>query len=320
MGFLDGVYAAAKRRQATIILAEAEDPRVLDAAAIIEKKCLARLILLGDEKKVRQALKRRKLKLKAGILSYANHPKAEHLAREMVMLRRHKGLILDEAKTALTKDTKTFAAMLVQQGYADGYVAGSLCPTADTIRPALQLIGAANGFASSYFVMLHRKQPLFFADCAFNVEPTAEQLARIAVDTAKSAEHYGVNPKVAFLSFSTRGSGRGASADKMRQALALAQKLAPSVPMDGELQFDAAFVPDVAKRKAKGSDVAGKANVFIFPDLDSGNIAYKIAERMGGCQAIGPVVQGLKKPVNDLSRGCSVKDIVDVVAITASHA
>lgn len=320
MGVMDRLYSQAKRRQATIILPEPEDPRVLDAAAIIERKGYANLILIGEEKRVRQLLAKKRLKLKAQILDYATYPKAEHLAREMVMLRRHKGLVLDEARSLLSKDTKYFAAMLVHQGVADGYVSGSSSPSANTMRPALQIIKTHTGYASSHFLMIHKGKPLIFADCAFNISPTAEQLALIAEESVASAKLYGIQPRVAFLNFSTKGSsGHVTSVRRIEHAVALA-KAKLKCPVDGELQFDAAFVPEVAKLKAKGSNVAGKATIFIFPDLDSGNIGYKIAQRMGCCQAIGPILQGLKKPANDLSRGCSVQDIVDVVAVTACQA
>ena len=319
MGFMERVYREAKRRQATVILAEAQDPRVLKAAAIIEKQGLAKLILLGDERVVRRQLTRLKLKVRAQLLSFDAYPKAEQLAREMVLLRRHKGLVLDEARSLLQQDTRYFAAMLVKLGVADGYVSGSVCTTAQTIRPALQLIRARNDFASSHFLMLHKGRPLLFADCAFNVDPTAEQLAEIGVQAAQAAKGYGFKPVVAFLSFSTKGSGAGASAEKVRQAAELAKQRLKGVPVDGELQFDAAFVPEVGRMKAKGSPVAGKANILIFPNLDSGNICYKVAQRMAGATAIGPISQGLNSPVNDLSRGCSVQDIVDVVAITATQ-
>lgn len=316
MGFLERVYAAAKRQKATIILAEAEDARVLDAAQIIERQGLANLILLGDEKRLRQMLRRKKLK--ARILNYALYERSEQLAKRMVMLRMRHGLVLNEARQLLKSDTKYFAAMLVKTGVADGYVAGNRCPTASTIRPALQLIGAKSGFASSYFLMLG-KQPLIFADCGLNITPSVEELAKIGVQSATSAQRFGIKPRVAFLSFSTHGSAKHPLVDKMCEAAKLAKKRLPGIPVDGELQFDAAYVPAVAKRKAPESPVKGKANVFIFPSLESGNIAYKLVERLAGYQAIGPLMQGLKKPVHDLSRGCSTQDIVDVVAITAAE-
>jgi len=208
----------------------------------------------------------------------------------------------------------TDAATKVAAGEADGYVGGNLSSTSDTIRSGLKHIGTT-GFASSYFIMLHGPTPLFFADCAFNINPNAEQLAQIAVQTAKSAITYGITPKVAFLSYSTKGSAAGT--ETIQQAVELARTMAPDIVFEGELQFDAAFVPEVAAQKAPDAHIHGDANVFIFPDLNSGNIGYKIAQRMGGCTAIGPILQGFKKPVNDLSRGCSTQDIVDVVAITA---
>ena len=317
MGFIDWVYREAKKHDATIILAEAEDARVLDAAKIIERKDLADLILLGDPTKIENMLAKKKITLKARILDYDSHPKADKLAKELVMLRRHRGMTLPMAKKLLRNDAKYFAAMLVKKGEADGYVSGNLCPTAQTIRPALQLIGTKGDFASSYFIMLYKGQPLVFADCAFNIAPTLAELAEIGVQSAKSAQMYKIKPKVAFLSFSTHCSAKHENAEKVHKAAMMARKKLRGIPVDGELQFDAAWVPDVAKRKAPNSPLRGKANVFIFPDLSSGNIAYKIGQRMAGEEAIGPIIQGLKKPVNDLSRGCSVSDIVDVVAITA---
>lgn len=321
MGLLERVYAAAKRKKATIILAEAEDPRVLEAAKKIERLKFCELILLGDEKRIASLLKRRKMKLKAEVLNYELYEKSERLAKELALLRRKKGMTLPEAERLLRQDSKYFAAMLVRKGVADAYVSGNQCATSETIRPALQIIGARNGFASSYFLMRRKRQGkeevLFFADCGFNIDPSAEELALIAEQTAESAQRYRVKPKVAFLSFSTKGSAFHERATKVLLSAKLAKRRMKGIPVDGELQFDAAYVPGVAKRKAPGSPVAGKANIFIFPDLDAGNIAYKIAERLGGYQAIGPLLQGFKKPVNDLSRGCQVQDIVDAVAITA---
>ncbi len=324
MGCMERIYAVARRRQATVVLPEPEDPRILKAAAIVEKQGLAKLLLLGDPKRVLAAQKRLRLRLKAPLHDFVSHPAGERLAKEMVMLRRHKGLVLDEARSLLKSDTKSLAAMLVQQGLADGYVSGSMTPTASTIKPALQLIGAPRGFASSFFLLrrvLKRKEELLlFADCALNPDPTAEQLALIAVDSVRSARLFGLSPRVAFLSFSTKGSAAHEDVTKIRLATELAQRRLRDVPVDGELQFDAAYVPEVGKRKAPGSPVAGKATIFLFPDLNSGNIAYKVAERLGGFQAVGPLLQGLKRPVNDLSRGCTVQDIVDVIAVTAAQA
>lgn len=322
MGCMQRVYAAAKRKQATIVLAEAEDERVIKAAAAIEKQELVKLILLGDPKKVAALQKRLKVKLKAQTMCFATYPDAERLAKRMVALRRRKGLVLDEARHLLETSTTYFAAMLVAEGAADGYVSGNLCPTAETVRPALQLLGTESGYASSHFLMLRtragKEEALLYADCALNPDPRAEELSLIAAQTAKSAQLYGLKPKVAFLSFSTKGSALHDRVTKVQLAVKLAKQHL-SIPVDGELQFDAAYVADVAKRKASGSKVAGKANTFIFPSLEAGNIAYKITERLAGFQAVGPVLQGLKRPANDLSRGCSVQDIVDVVAITAAQ-
>lgn len=298
------LYEAAHAAQARIVLPEAEDPRVVEAAARIEAEQLATPVLLH-----------------AGAFD-ALDADARHTLVDVLRASKlaKDGFDDTAARALLSSDTKYLAAAMVQAGQADGYVAGSVCTTAETIRPALKVIGTRGGFASSFFLMLHGDMPLFFADSGFNIEPDSAQLARIAIDTARSAQLLGVEPRIAFLSFSTKGSAEHPRVTKMREALRIARELAPELPMDGELQFDAAFVPTIGEKKAPGSSVAGHANVFVFPDLDSGNIAYKIAERIGGCRAIGPLMQGLTKPVNDLSRGCSVQDIVDAVAFTALQA
>lgn len=280
-----------------IILAEADDPRVAEAFKILRVDSSIEPVLLGRSHTTFDGL-------------------GADIKTRLVDFLREKLDTATDAQALLRNDTKYLAAALVAIGEAQGYVAGNLCPTAETIRPALKLIGT-HGYASSYFIIKYQGRTLLFADCAFNIEPTAEQLSRIALDTAASARSFGVEPRIAFLSFSTKGSAKHASVDKMRTAYELAKRELPDTPMDGELQFDAAFIPEIGVRK--GSSL-GSANVFIFPDLNSGNIAYKIAERMAGAQAIGPIMQGFKKPVNDLSRGCSVQDIVDVVAITAMQA
>ncbi len=296
------VYEKAAAAHATIILAEGDDPRVIEAARIAERDHAAEKVVVLTRD------------------TFDAYP--EKLAASLVQVvldaRGVKdGLTPDSARELLRTDTKYLAAALVQAGMADGYVAGSVCETRETIYPALRIIGASEGYASSFFLMIHGGRALFFADCGFNIDPTAEQLARIAIDTARNAEALGVEPIIAFLSFSTKGSAAHESVDKMVEAARIAKERAPHLVIDSELQFDAAFVPDIGARKAPGSPAAGAANVFIFPDLNSGNIAYKIAERMGGARAIGPLMQGLRKPVNDLSRGCSVRDIVDAVAFTS---
>ena len=219
-----------------------------------------------------------------------------------------------EEKGGLVDDTCWLAAALVSLGEADGYVGGNVSTTSDVIRPALKLIGTT-GYASSYFLMKKDGVTIVFADAAFNIDPSSEQLAQIAIDTAASAKHHGLEPRVAFLSFSSKGSASHPRVEKVRRAFEIAKEKAPDVVFDGELQFDAAFVPEVAALKVPDSPLKGGANVFIFPDLDSANISYKIMERLAGFKATGPIFQGFKKPVADLSRGCSVQDIVDVVNV-----
>lgn len=296
------VYEKAAVAHATIILPEGEDPRIIEAARIAEReKAAEKIIVLTSD----------------SFDSYAEE-QISPLVQVVLEARGEKdGLADDSARELLRTNTKYLAAALVKAGMADGYVAGSICETRETIHPALKLIGTREGYASSFFLMIHEGRALFFADCGFNIDPTAEQLARIAIDTAHNAEALGVKPIIAFLSFSTKGSATHESVDKMVEAGRIAKERAPHLVADSELQFDAAFVADIGVRKAPGSPVAGRANVFIFPDLNSGNIAYKIAERMGGARAIGPLMQGLNKPVNDLSRGCSVRDIVDAIAFTS---
>ncbi len=298
---LERLYEQARAAQARIVLPEGEDERVVAAEARITAEGLAEARVL----------------VPGAFETLTSEEQQELIATLMSSKLAKDGFAEAQARELLSRDTKYLAAALVKAGKADGYVAGSVCTTPETIRPALKVIGTHDGFASSFFLMIHGETPLFFADSGFNIEPDAAQLARIAIDTARSAQLLGEEPRIAFLSFSTKGSASHPRAEKMIEALRLAREIAPELPMDGELQFDAAFVPEVAAKKAPGSPVAGQANIFVFPDLDSGNIAYKIAERIGGCRAIGPLMQGFAKPVNDLSRGCSIQDIVDAVAFTA---
>lgn len=318
MKLIERVHTTAQRRQARIVMAEAEDERVLRAAAYIQRHSLARLMLIGDPRTIENLCKKHEIQLDLDIHNYTDLTEPGQHAFAAEMVRRRGGEITEtEARKLLSSNAKYFAAMLVVMGQADAYIAGNICPTSETIRPALQLLDIDHHFASSYFILRFEQQRYFFADVALNIEPTSEQLAQIGIDTAESARRYGYEPRVAFLSFSTKGSADHPLVEKVRKAVSLAKMKAPRLIIDGELQFDAAFVPEVASRKAPGSPLEGQANVFIFPDLNSGNIAYKIAQRMAGAEAIGPILQGLDAPVNDLSRGCTWEDIVNVVAITA---
>jgi phosphate acetyltransferase len=327
MDFLSTVKQRAKANRKTIVLPESSDIRMLRAAETILSENIANLILVGNEAEIKA--KSDGLNLSAAkIIDPAAYGGTAGLTAKLYELRKAKGLTEEQA-AALIQNPLYFGNMLVLEGLADGMVAGAVNSTADVMRSSLQILKTAPGvkLVSTFFVMtvpdcdMGHEGVFVFADCGLNQNPNAEELAAIAVSSAQSFKQLvGAEPVVAMLSHSSKGSAKHADVDKVTEALKLAKQAAPNLNIDGELQLDAAIVPSVGKSKAPDSAAAGKANVLVFPDLDAGNIGYKLVERLAKANAYGPVTQGIAKPVNDLSRGCSAEDIVGVVAITAVQA
>ncbi|KUG28055.1 phosphate acetyltransferase [hydrocarbon metagenome] len=320
--FEQSVIARAKALGKTIVFPEGGEDRVLMAADQVMSRGIARVIILGDVEDMERRAAALGLDLSgAQLMNPAGHPDLEAFAATLYDLRKDKGLTLETARELLT-DKTYFGTMLVFKGLADGMVSGATTTTADTIRPALQFIRTRPGFSlvSSVFFMCLADRVLVYGDCAINPDPTAEELAEIAAASAGTAARFGITPRVAMLSYSTGVSGKGPDVEKVRQAVALARARLPDIPVEGPIQYDAAVDPVTAAEKMPGSPVAGRATVFIFPDLDTGNVTYKAVQRATGAAALGPVLQGLKKPVNDLSRGCTVRDIVYTAAVTAIQA
>jgi phosphate acetyltransferase len=305
-----------------IVLPESEDDRILEAAAILLRRGVANMILLGDETKVRARASALGLDLdEASIVSPLDPGLVEKFAAAYAEARAHKGMTLERARDVVT-DISYFGTMMVNLGLADGMVSGAVNTTAHTIRPALEFIRTRPGVStvSSVFLMCLADRVLAYGDCAVIPEPTVEQLADIAISSAETARQFGIEPRVAMLSYSTGTSGSGAEVEKVRAATELVRKRDANLLLEGPIQYDAAIDPEVARTKLPDSAVAGRATVFIFPDLNTGNNTYKAVQRSAHAVAIGPVLQGLRKPVNDLSRGALVEDIVNTVAITAVQA
>ncbi|TFJ93404.1 phosphate acetyltransferase [Lentibacillus salicampi] len=304
-----------------IVFPEGRDERILTAASQLGAAGIVTPILLGDEHEIRQKAESAEIDVSAcELLDPHNFPEFDAMVDAFVERRKGK-VTTDQARQALL-DKNYFGTMLVYLDKADGLVSGATHSTADTVRPALQIIKTKDGIqkTSGVFIMVRNDEKYVFADCAINMNPDSQDLAEIAAESANTAELFDVDPRIAMLSFSTKGSAQSEETEKVVNALELAKEKNPSLIIDGEFQFDAAFVPSVAKKKAPDSEIRGDANVFIFPSLEAGNIGYKIAQRLGEFEAVGPILQGLNKPVNDLSRGCSAEDVYNLALITAAQA
>lgn len=330
MGLLEEIKNNARKNKKRIVLPEALDERTIKAANIILSEGFADLTLIGSPEKIKENAQKWELNNieRAIIIDPLDHPKKDEYTKLLFEIRKNKGMTMEKA-SELVENPLYLGTLMIKNGDADGEVAGAENTTGNVLRPALQIVKTLPGISvvsGAFFLITDKKEfgddgLLVVADCAVLPNPNAEQLAEIAIATAQTAENIAsMEPRVAMLSFSTKGSAEHEMVDKVRKATEIAKAKAPHYKIDGELQADAAIVASVGERKAPGSDVAGRANILIFPNVEVGNIAYKLVQRFGGAEAIGPILQGMAAPINDLSRGCSIEDIVNLVAITANQA
>ncbi|WP_461201558.1 phosphate acetyltransferase [Anoxybacillus sp. TBDG-1] len=322
---MSDLFAALKQKVAeknvTIVFPEGLDERILTAVGRLAAESVLHPIVIGDQEAVAQKAKELGLTLeKVEIINPHTYEEMDGMVAAFI--ERRKGKVTEEDARNILLDENYFGTMLVYMGKAHGLVSGAAHSTADTVRPALQIIKTKPGIrkTSGVFIMVRGDEKYVFADCAINIAPDSQDLAEIAVESAQTAKMFDIEPRVAMLSFSTKGSAKSPETEKVIEAVRIAKEMAPELTIDGEFQFDAAFVPSVAKKKAPDSVIQGDANVFIFPSLEAGNIGYKIAQRLGNFEAVGPILQGLNQPVNDLSRGCNAEDVYKLSLITAAQA
>ncbi|CDQ38261.1 MULTISPECIES: phosphate acetyltransferase [Virgibacillus] len=317
----DQVKEKVSNQNKSIVFPEGTDERILTAASQLAAAGILTPILIGDKTAIKQKGEEVGVDVsRCKLMDPAEFPEFDLMVETFV--ERRKGKVSKEDAKKILLDENYFGTMLVYMNQADGLVSGATHSTADTVRPALQIIKTKEGVqkTSGVFIMVRGEEKYVFADCAINIAPNSQDLAEIAVESATTAELFDVNPRVAMLSFSTKGSAKSEETERVVEALSIAKEKNPSLTIDGEFQFDAAFVPSVAKKKAPDAELQGDANVFVFPSLEAGNIGYKIAQRLGEFEAVGPILQGLNKPVNDLSRGCSAEDVYNLALITAAQA
>ncbi|OFK79379.1 phosphate acetyltransferase [Peptoniphilus sp. HMSC062D09] len=321
MSLIENLRSKVRASKPEIVFPEGDDQRILRAAIRLNEDGDIKPIVLGDKKELEALAEKEGVKLgDLEILDPANYEAKDEIVKAFV--ERRKGKVNEEQAAEILKDHNYFGTMLIYMGKAKGLVSGAAHTTADTVRPALQIIKTKEGYkrCSGAFIMLRDEEMYLMADCAINIDLDADGLAEVAVVSNETARQFGMDPKIAMLSFSTKGSASHDRVTMVAEATKMAKEKNPDMAIDGELQFDAAFVESVAKKKAPGSEVAGHANVFVFPNIEAGNIGYKIAQRFGGFEAIGPILQGLNAPVNDLSRGCSEDEVYSLAIITAAQA